>query len=392
MRASFWFSLLVFGALVAGCQSAPAKPASPPPQVPAGASGDFSGDTAFGHLHALTAIGPRVAATPGGEKARAYLKGELEKLGLSVEERRIAGAPGADGAPRELVNLVAVIPGESPDLFVLAAPYDTRRFDSFEFVGANDGASGPAVLLELARVIQVRPLHYTTWIVFLDGEAPNAAGAAADAQPAFAGSMALASELLPANGGPSVRLIVLFQQVGDSDLHVARDLRSHRLYREEFWFAAARVGRNDAFRSEDPFESPPGSHLPFLAAGFRGVVLITDPAYGGGEPPGAYANSEEDTEKSCSPQSLASVGVVTLEALDRISARLAKIDRFALKVAHPAPAAGATPVPSEASVPSAPPVPIETPVPSAPPTPSPAPVPNPAPAEAPPGVAPPPSS
>ena len=67
---------------------------------------------------------------------------------------------------------------------------------------------------------------------------------------------------------------------------------------------------------------------PFLAAGFRGVVLITDPAYGGGEPPGAFANSEDDTAERCSPQSLASVGAVTLEALDRIAERLAKIDRF----------------------------------------------------------------
>jgi hypothetical protein len=231
------------------------------------------------------------------------------------------------------VNLVAAIPGASRELFVLAAPYDTRHFEHFEFKGANDGASAPALLLELARLIQASPLPFTTWIVFLDGEAPIAAGA--DAEPALAGSSALARELAPEAGAPPVRLIVLFQQVGDADLRVARDLRSHRLFREEFWFAAARLDRTQAFRPEDPFESPPGSHLPFLAAGFRGVVLLTDPAYGGSEPPGAHANSEDDTPERCSPQSLASVGAVAFEALDHIAQRLAKIDRFA----QPAPPA-----------------------------------------------------
>jgi len=341
MRASIWISLLVLGASLSGCQNAPGNPSDSIP-APIAASTDFSGDAAFAHLRALAALGPRVAGTPGAAAARDYLRGELEKLGLTVEERRFAGPPGPDGAPQELVNLVAVIPGDSPQLFVLAAPYDTRHFDSFRFVGANDGASAPALLLELARVIQVTPLRYTTWIVFLDGEAPNAAGEAADAMPALAGSSALARELLSETGAPPVRIIVLFQQVGDADLHVVRDLRSHRLFREEFWLGAARLGRSDAFRPGDPFESPVGTQVPFLAAGFRGVVMITDPAYGGSEPPGAFANSEDDTPDHCSPQSLASVGVVTLEALDRIGERLVKIDRFAKPAARP------TRTPSEA--------------------------------------------
>jgi Zn-dependent M28 family amino/carboxypeptidase len=282
--------------------------------------------------------------------------------------------PGA--AARELVNLSAVIPGASPDLIVLAAPYATKRFDSFEFVGANDGASAPALLLELARMIQARPLPYTTWLAFLDGEAGVAAGA--DAAPAHAGSSALARELLSGTAAPPVRLLVMFQQVGDADLHVTRDLRSHRLFREEFWFAAARIGKQEAFRPGDPFESPAGSHLPFIEAGLRGVVLITDAAYGSGSPPGAYANSEDDTEERCSAQSLASVGLVTLETLDRISARLAKIDRFSQPRRAPGepPAASEAPSAAPAGPEAAPPVPQAAPpselAPSASPAPAPA--------------------
>jgi Zn-dependent M28 family amino/carboxypeptidase len=258
--------------------------------------------------------------------------------------------------PLELVSLVAEIRGESPQRFVLAAGYDTRRFEQFPFVGANDGASGPALLLELARVIQAHPLPYTTWIVFLDGEAPVGAGAEA---PPPTGSQALAQELLAQGAAAPVRLVVTFQQVGDAELRVARDLRSHRLFREEFWLAAARLGRNEAFRTDDAFESPPGSHLAFIAAGFRGVVQVTDSSYGGEVPPGAWANSEDDTPERCSPRSLEAVGAVTLEALDRIAGRLAKIDRFT----RPGAAAGVPQAPAEpeaAEPPSAgaPPAPV----------------------------------
>jgi hypothetical protein len=353
MRASIWIWLFVLGATASGCQNAPAKPSEPPP-IP-GAATEFSGDTAFQHLRALAAIGPRVAGTPEADQTRAYLRGELEKLGLSVEERRFQGPPGPEGASQELVNLVAVIPGASPQLFVLTAPYDTRPFDSFRFVGANDGASGPALLLELARVIQARPLPYTTWIVFLDREAPRAGDPTGE--PLLAGSSVLATELLSGANPASVRLVVSFQQVGDADLRIARDLRSHRLFREEFWLAAARLGRGDAFRADDLFESPPGSHLSFIAIGYRGVVLISDPSYGGDEPPGAFANSEDDTPERCSPQSLATVGMVTLAALERIGERLAKIDRYAKPIEEPAPA----PAPSEAAAESEPVVPPPAP-------------------------------
>jgi hypothetical protein len=335
MRASIWISipLLALAACQAGCQSAPANPSDSLPPSAA----DFSGDAAFEHLRSLSALGPRVAGTPGAEQARAYLRGELEKIGLGVEERRVQGPPGPDGLPQELVNLVAVIPGASEQLFVLTAPYDTRGFDSFPFVGANDGASAPALLLELARVIQARPLAYTTWIAFLDREAPPAGDPDPAANPVLGGSTVLAEELVVKGDRASVRLVVSFQQVGDADLRIARDLRSHRLFREEFWMAAARLGHSDVFRSDDRFESPLGSHLPFIMMGFRGAVLITDPSYGGDEPPGIYANSEDDTEARCSPQSLATVGAVTLEALDRIGERLAKIDRYAKKPSPPAP-------------------------------------------------------
>jgi hypothetical protein len=371
MRASTSICLLLLClGLVAGCRNAPPPSAMPP--VPAAAT-DFSGDAAFAHLQALAAIGPRASGSSGNAQARAYLEKELENLGLQVTERRYPGPPGPDGVPQELVNLETVIAGASPQLFVLTAAYDTRPFDSFEFQGANDGASGPALLLELARVIAARPLPYTTLIAFLDREAPPAGAPTGD--PLLAGSALLAAQLTADGRAPDVRLVVSFQQVGDAELHIARDLRSHRLFREEFWLAAARLGRSDAFRPADRFESPVGSQTAFLAAGFRGVVLITDTSYGGDEPPGAYANSEDDTPKRCSPQSLATVGSVSLEALSQIGERLAKIDRFATKEESGRPPAPGTetqavPAPSGETPPGVPAPSQPAPVPPTQPAPS----------------------
>jgi hypothetical protein len=354
MRVWIRISLLLLAAVAAGCRNPPPPPMPPVPS----AATDFSGDAAYAYLQALAAIGPRVSGTPGNAEARAYIRKELENLGLEVTERRYAGPPEPDGVRPELFNLVATIPGASPQLFVLTAGYDTRPFDSFRFVGANDGASAPALLLELARVITARPLPYTTMIAFLDREMPRAGDPTGPLQ--LVGSSLLAAELTAEDRAGNVRLVVSFQQVGDSELRIARDLRSHRLFREEFWLAAARLGRTEAFRPGDRFESPVGSQTAFLDAGLRGVVLITDSSYGGDEPPGAYANSEDDTPERCSPQSLATVGMVTLEALDQIGQRLAKIDRLAKKKpAEPqaAPSASEAPAAGQAAAPPSEPPP-----------------------------------
>jgi hypothetical protein len=379
MRTSTWIGVLALGACAAGCQSAPAGP--PPPEAPV--ASEFSGDAAYAHLRALAQIGPRTAGTPGAEQARAYLRAELEKLGLEVHEQRIAESWQEQEGATELVNLYTVIPGASPDRFVLGAAYDTRPSEELRFVGANQGASAPALLLELARVIQANPLLYTTWIVFFDGEAPRSAAEDPTAGPSRAGSTVFARQL-EQDGQAPVRLVVAFEQVGDADLHVARDLRSHRLFREEFWLAAARLGRTDAFRADDPFESPDGSHQSFLEQGLRGVVLLTDPSYGGDEPPGSYA--EEDTPEHCSAESLESVGVVTLSALDRIGERLAKIDRLAepreeTEAETPVDAAESPVAPEPEPAPESAPAPESTAEPA--PAPEPAVDPAPAPEEAP---------
>jgi hypothetical protein len=312
-----------------GCASAPPAPAAA--EVVAAAEparpdpGAFSAENAWQHLHALSEIGPRQTGTRGAARARGYLRKQLEAVGATVEEVALDLEPEGEGERRgQAVHVVALLPGESADRFLLAASYDTRAIPGIDFVGANASASGPAVVLELARAFSQRSRPYTLAFVLLDGDALPAAKAGVG----FPGSRAYARHLSEADAFSGIRLAVFFQQVADLDLSIARDLRSHSVYREFFWEAAAAVGRETYFPSEAGVESVDGGHLEFIEQGLLRSVLISDPRFGGADLPGRYAASEQDAVERCSAGSLGVVGQVVLEALDRIAARLVRIDRF----------------------------------------------------------------
>ena len=303
-------------ALTLACSSVPGRTAEG-----AGAGPDpavFSGARAYRHLEALASIGPRPMGSRGAARARSYLRDQLEDFGYAVEEIAVSIPAG------EATHLVGLLPGESTDRFALAAAYDTRRIPGIDFVGANASASGPAVVLELARALSERPRAYTLMVLLLDGDALPAASPGA----AFPGSRALAVHLAADGSFEQIRLAVFLQQVGDVDLSISRDLRSHHVYREFFWEAAWVLGRSAFFAPGARVESVDGSHVEFIERGLPRSVLISDPRFGGSEIPGRHAGSAEDTARRCSPYSLAVVGEVTLEALKRIATLLSRIDRF----------------------------------------------------------------
>jgi hypothetical protein len=295
----------------------------------------FSAERAWRDLQALTKDGGRPVGSPSNARARDYLRAELEGVGLEVESWDVDYAIAAEESPDavapkiRVINLSAVIPGtRSQDRFLLVAPFDSRSFNDFEFVGTNDGASGAAVVLEIARTLAADPLPYATEIAFLDGESPFAAPDGRKGVYREIGSLGLASRLQE-TGISGVRLLIYLNRVGDADLRIARDLVSHRIYREEFWKAAAALDRTQAFPRDAAFENAEIAHRYFAQIGLRQIVTIADTAFGGDQPPGLYADTAQDTLERCSPDSLETVGVVVLAGLDAISERLGKIDRFA---------------------------------------------------------------
>jgi hypothetical protein len=319
-----------------------AKPAPPPAPPPAPDPSRFSGERAWEHLERLVEIGPRVSGTDGAEEARSYIRAQLEAIGLEPDPLSFdldVGLPDGEVEKVGLETLLAVMPGESDDIVVLAAPFDSRRFESFTHVGANNGASGGALLLEMARVLSVDPIPYTVWLAFLDGEAAYVEDARSEQ--GFLGSRVLVGQIQETAALPRIRLMVYFNQVADRDLVIARDLRSDRVVRKSFQRAARELGHESAFPPDRPFSRPLGGHLAFQSVGFRRVMAVIDDRFGGDEAPGVYWQTEEDTLERCDPESLAIVGAVTNAGLRDVVALLRRVDRFSRR---PVPAPQAEPV------------------------------------------------
>lgn len=268
----------------------------------------FDGAAALRHVERLVAIGPRVAGSPGGARAREYIVGELKRIpGVQVQVKAFeADTP---HGRLTMANVIAVLPGRRPDVVMLGGHYDTKLFTQFRFVGANDAGSSTAILLELARRLAARPRAYTYWLVWFDGEEARVTWTDRDS---LYGSRRLAADL--AQAGQLPRAMILVDMVGDRDLAIRREAHSTGWLTDIVWDAAARLGHGRHFvRDTIPIED---DHVPFLRAGVPATLLIDFdfPAW----------HTPEDTLDTVSVASLAVVGEVVLEALPSIEHYLSR--------------------------------------------------------------------
>jgi glutaminyl-peptide cyclotransferase len=268
----------------------------------------FDGAAALRHVERLVAIGPRVAGTAGGVRAREYIVGQLKRIpGVRVEVKPFeADAPHGKTA---MANVVAVLPGRRPEIIMVGGHYDTKLFKTFTFVGANDGGSSTALLIELARRLAAGPREYTYWLVWFDGE--EAFGTWTERDSLY-GSRRLVTDLARARQLP--RAMILVDMIGDRDLAIRREAHSAGWLTDIVWEAAARLGYGRYFlRDTIPVED---DHVPFLRAGVPATLLIDFdfPAW----------HTADDTIDKVSAASLAVVGEVLLEALPSVEHYLSR--------------------------------------------------------------------
>ena len=330
-----WRGLALVAALATatttpGCSTAPdPPPAGSRTETEQGdpAADGFQASRAFGHLRGLVDIGPRVMGTEGAAAAQAYVRRHLAALGLEPEEQS-ADVELSESEPVTLVNLSALLPGSGADErageFVLATPIDTAPAETFQLDGANEGASGVALLLEAARVLSSDPLPYPVRLLFLDGEL---------FEDGKSFGSALAWDDLARR---PVRLLVYVHQLADADLAVHRDLLSHRIFRDTFFEAAERLGHGLAFPRSAPFDQVPGGHRFFFERGLRQIVALSDIRYGGADPPGTYWRTAEDDLDHVSEQSLGVAGVVVVAGLRDVAAHLVRVDAHVRRPPAPA--------------------------------------------------------
>jgi hypothetical protein len=268
----------------------------------------FSGQKAFRHVQAQVALGPRPAGSQAAARTRQYLRSQLEPLGYAVEEQ--AFRPFTPAGPLPMANLIATLPGATGPLLVLAAHYDTKRFD-FPFVGANDGASGTACVLELGRALAAEPLRrHSVALVFLDGEEAVATWTVLDS---LYGSRHLVSQWSQSGRLARVEAVVVLDMVGDRDLRLTRDVNSTGWLLDLLFREGRRLGYGPLLAGpEMPVED---DHVPFLRADVPAALLI---GFAPGYP--AYWHTAGDTLDKVSPQSLEAAGRMaeaTLRGLDQ---------------------------------------------------------------------------
>jgi len=276
----------------------------------------FDSSRAWEDLRTMVTIGPRPAGSPGIEQTRAYIKTQLGAAGVGVTEQ--AWDDDTPAGKIHMVNLIATIPGASKDRLVFSGHYDTKLFRQFRFVGASDGASSAAFLLELARVLKHRRNPLTIELLFLDGEEAVCAGWDECGRRGFPDNTygsrhyVLVGKRDQTLAG--LKANVLVDMIGDRDLRIKRDSYSTVWLTDIIW-NAARARKLEAYF---PAESTriEDDHLPFLEAGVPSVDII-DLEY---EP----WHTATDTLDAVSARSLQIVGDVVLAALPQIEARFAK--------------------------------------------------------------------
>lgn len=269
----------------------------------------FDGARAFEDVRKLVLIGPRPAGSPGIEEARKYIEAQLASAGLEV--RRQAFEASTPLGPIRMANLVATLPGERPERLVVAGHYDTKRFDEFAFVGANDAGSSTAFLIELARALRGRKNPFTIELLFLDGEEAVVEWIGTDHT---YGSRHYV-EAAGADGSlATLKALVLVDMIADRDLAMHREGNSTRWLTDIVWESARTLGYERHFLPTTTHIED--DHLPFLEAGVPAVDLIDleYPAW----------HTRGDTMDKIDAKSLQIVGDVVLDALAKIEERLKK--------------------------------------------------------------------
>ncbi len=267
----------------------------------------FDGEHAYQtYLLAQMNIGVRPAGSAADRATGDYIITQLKELRWPVETQEFdyRGV-----AVRNVIGKAAVSRGP---IIIIGAHYDTRvRADRDKerpdqaVPGANDGASGVAVLLELARTLDVSKLKNEVWLAFFDAEdqgelsgcvvlpSPTCDSAA---WPWSVGATYVA-EHLPSQP----EAVIVIDMIGDADQNIYYEQNSDMALQERLWGIAARLGYSQQFIPEEKW-SMDDDHTPFLRRGVRAIDLI-DFDY-------PYWHTTQDTADKVSAASLERVGRV----------------------------------------------------------------------------------
>jgi len=271
----------------------------------------FDGARAFEDLKSLVALGPRPSGSPAIERAREYITAQLGAAGAEVLRDSFTATTPDGSVP--MVNIVGALPGRCSKVVIVAGHYDTARVKGITYVGANDGGSSAAELLELARVLSGQSHGLTYWFVFFDGEEAIEDWSASDS---LYGSRHLVEALRSSGKLREVRAVVLLDMVGGGDPQFRPEANSTVWLRSLVFSSADRLGCGNSFPSRGaiPVED---DHLPFLAASVPAEDIIDFTPFLRG-----HHHTAQDTLDHCRTDTLVVVGRVVLVTLGELERSL----------------------------------------------------------------------
>lgn len=263
----------------------------------------FNGTRAFAYLEAQCAFGPRPPGSDNLTRCGDYIISVLQTARWLVQTQNWT----FQGTP--LRNIVAG--AQAAAQLVLLAHYDTRPYADREadpanrsrhILGASDGASGVAALLELAAVLP-EAARDAVALLFVDAE--DSGGLAG--WPWIVGSTYYVSTLTAAQRS-RIRAAILLDMIGDIDLQLKRETQSSAPLLDDIWQTAADLNYSSTFLNVAGWTLT-DDHIPFLQAGIPAADVI-DFDY-------PYWHTLADTPDKCSPTSLEAVGRVVEEYVAR---------------------------------------------------------------------------
>jgi glutaminyl-peptide cyclotransferase len=286
-----------------GNGSSPTTQASASPAA-ASAPSTFDAKRAFSDLEKQVSFGPRVPGTPTYTKARDWILAELKTAaGDSAARQDFTTTLPGGGPTLAMSNIIARFNPEAKTQVMLCAHWDSRPSADQEIdaskrkkpiPGANDGASGVAVLLELARMFKANPPSVGVQLVLFDGEdyGPHS-------ERMYLGAKHYARK--PAYPMPTYAILI--DMIGDKDLQIYREKNSELVapkINDKVWKAASALGiKQFQYGVRHEIQD---DHLPLQEAGIDAIDLI-DFDYG-------PWHTLDDTTDKCSPESLKAVGDV----------------------------------------------------------------------------------
>jgi glutaminyl-peptide cyclotransferase len=271
----------------------------------------FNAARAMQYTREIVAFGPRPIGSPDHKKLENYILAHLKNDQVE-DDAFVADTPEGKFPVR---NIIAKFPGSRDGVIVIAGHYDTNYpLRDTGYVGANDGGSSAAILLELANQLRGKKREgYGVWLLWTDGEEAVKNWTATDS---LYGVRHLADKWQKDGTLKNIKAFLLADMIGDADLNVDRDTNSTPWLEDMVYQAAAQLGYQSHFfaRTIDVEDD----HLPFVQRGVPCADLI-DLDYGYGN---VFHHTPQDTMDKLSPKSIEIVGRVILETITMLDKKI----------------------------------------------------------------------